>query len=44
MLAFLNAQRTPFLPAEAHLAPGASGKSVVTVRFDAPGPMGLGGS
>jgi hypothetical protein len=44
MLAFLKAQRTPFLPAEAHLAPGASGQSVVTVRFDAPGPMGLGGS
>jgi hypothetical protein len=44
MLAFLNAQRTPFLPAEAHLGPGASGKTVVTVRFDAPGPMGLGGS
>jgi hypothetical protein len=44
MLAFLNAQRTPFLPAEARVTHSASGQSVVTVRFDAPGPMGLGGS
>lgn len=44
MLAFLNAQRTPFQPAEAAVAKDASGQRVVTVWFNAPGPMGLGGS
>jgi hypothetical protein len=44
MLAFLNAQRTPFQPAKAAITQAASGQKVVTVRFDAPGPMGLGGS
>ncbi len=44
MLAFLNAQRTPFQPARAAITRGTGGQKVVTVRFDAPGPMGLGGS
>jgi hypothetical protein len=44
MIAFLNAQRTPFQPAKTQRIQGASGKKVVTVWFDAPGPMGLGGS
>jgi hypothetical protein len=44
MITFLNAQRTPFQPAEDRISKSASGQSVVTVRFDAPGPMGLGGS
>jgi hypothetical protein len=44
MVAFLSAQRTPFAPAVAHVTQIAGGQSVVTVRYDAPGPMGLGGS
>jgi hypothetical protein len=44
MVAFLSAQRTPFAPAAAHITQIAGGQSVVTVRYDAPGPMGLGGS
>lgn len=44
MVAFLNAQRTPFQPAQAQIIQGASGQKVVAVRFGAPGPMGLGGS
>jgi hypothetical protein len=44
MVAFLSAQRTPFAPAAAHITQIAGGRSVVTVRYDAPGPMGLGGS
>ncbi len=43
MLAFLNAQRNPYLPAVDRITQIASGQSVVLVRFDAPGPMGLGG-
>jgi hypothetical protein len=43
MLAFLAAQRSPYLPAVHRLAKTASGQSVVTVQFDAPGWMGLGG-
>jgi len=44
MVAFLSAQRTPFAPAAAHITQIAGGQSVVTVRYGAPGPMGLGGS
>lgn len=43
MLTFLAAQRSPYLPAVHQLTKDASGQSVVTVRFDAPGPLGLGG-
>jgi hypothetical protein len=41
MLAFARAQRSPYLPAQAGLAPGAGGESVLTIEFAAPGPLGL---
>jgi hypothetical protein len=41
MLAFLAAQRTPYLPAVHQLGKSASGQAVVIVQFDAPGPLGL---
>jgi hypothetical protein len=44
MLAFLAAQRTPYLSSVHQLGKSASGKSIVIVQFDAPGPLGLGGS
>ncbi len=44
MVAFLTAQQNPYAPAVARITQGTNGQSVVTVRYDAPGPMGLGGS
>jgi hypothetical protein len=44
MVTFLNAQQSQFAPAVARITRTANGQSVVTVRYDAPGPMGLGGS
>jgi len=44
MVAFLKAQQSQFAPAVARITKTANGQSVVTVRYDAPGPMGLGGS
>ncbi len=44
MVTFLSAQQSQYAPAVARITQGANGKSVVTVRYDAPGPMGLGGS
>ncbi len=44
MVAFLNAQQNPYAPAVARMTQIANGQPVVTVRYDAPGPMGLGGS
>ena len=44
MVAFLRAQQSQYAPAVARITQGANGQSVVTVRYDAPGPMGLGGS
>ena len=44
MLTFLAAQRSPYLPAVHQLAKSAGGQPVVTVQFDAPAPLGLGGS
>jgi hypothetical protein len=44
VLAFLRAQRSPYLPAHATMnpaAPGADGESVVTVEYAAPAPLGL---
>jgi hypothetical protein len=41
MLAFLAAQRTPYLPAVHQLRKGAGGQAVIIVQFDAPGPLGL---
>jgi len=44
VLAFLRAQQAPYLPAAAAIARAASGQSVVTVRYDAPDLMDVGGS
>jgi len=44
MVTFLSAQQSQYAPAVARITRGANGKPVVTVRYDAPGPMGLGGS
>ena len=44
MVAFLRAQQDQYAPAVARVTRIANGQSVVTVRYDAPGPMGLGGS
>ena len=44
MVAFLSAQQSQYAPAVARITQGANGRPVVTVRYDAPGPMGLGGS
>ena len=44
MVAFLRAQQSQYAPAVARITQVANGQSVVTVRYDAPGPMGLGGS
>jgi hypothetical protein len=44
MLAFLTAQQPTYAPAKAVITRKASGQSVLTVRYDAPGPMGMGGS
>ena len=41
MLAFLRAQRAPFLPARADLSRGPAGQWTVTMQFTAPGPLGL---
>ncbi|MGO8895239.1 MAG: hypothetical protein ACLP8X_29910 [Streptosporangiaceae bacterium] len=43
MVAFLSAQQSQYAPAVARITQVAKGQSVVTVRYDAPGPMGLGG-
>ena len=44
MLAFLHVQQAPYLPAAVAVARSASGQSLVTVRYDAPGLMDVGGS
>jgi hypothetical protein len=44
MVTFLNAQQGQYKPAVASVTQVANGQSVVAVRYDAPGPMGLGGS
>jgi hypothetical protein len=44
MVAFLRAQQSQYAPAVARITKVAKGQSMVTVRYDAPGPMGLGGS
>ena len=41
MLAFVRAQRTPYLPASAALTPAAGGESALTVEYAAPAPLGL---
>ena len=44
MVTFLRAQQSQYAPTVARITQGSNGQSVVTVRYDAPGPMGLGGS
>jgi len=44
MVAFLKAQQDLYAPAMARITQIANGQHVVTVRYDAPGPMGLDGS
>ena len=44
MVTFLKAQQDEYAPAVASITQIASGQHVVTVRYDAPGPMGLEGS
>jgi hypothetical protein len=41
ILAFYRAQRAPFLPDRAVLAPGPAGQAVLIVQFAAPCPLGL---
>ena len=41
MLAFVRAQRAPYLPAYAALTQGADRESVLTVEYAAPAPLGL---
>ena len=41
MLAFVRAQRPPYLAARSGLSPGAGGEQVLTVDFSAPTPLGL---
>ena len=41
MLAFLHAQRPPYLPARADLSRAAGGQWTLTMQFTAPGPLGL---
>ena len=44
MVTFLKAQQDQYAPAVAGITQIANGQHVVTVRYDAPGPMGLEGS
>ena len=44
MVTFLKAQQDEYAPAVASIIQMANGQHVVTVRYDAPGPMGLEGS
>jgi hypothetical protein len=44
MVAFYKAQQDQYAPAVASITQSTNGQHVVTVRYDAPGPMGLGGS
>ncbi|MGH3121330.1 MAG: hypothetical protein ACRDND_09955 [Streptosporangiaceae bacterium] len=41
MLAFVRAQRPPYLPARSLIEPGAAGASVLGIQFAAPSPEGL---
>ena len=44
MVTFLKAQQDQYAPAVASITQVANGQHVVTVRYDAPGPIGLEGS
>jgi hypothetical protein len=41
MLAFVRAQRPPYLPAQAGIVRGPGGSSVLSIEFAAPSPAGL---
>jgi hypothetical protein len=41
MLAFVRAQRPPYLPAQSVLSPAPNGGTELTIAFTAPGPLGL---
>ena len=41
MLAFVRAQRSPYLASHADLTPGPGGEYVLTVEFGAPAPLGM---
>ena len=41
MLAFVRAQRPPYLPGQSGLAPAPGGGTELTIAFTAPGPLGL---
>jgi hypothetical protein len=41
MLAFVRAQRPPYLPAQAAIVRGSGGSSVLSIEFAAPSPVGL---
>jgi hypothetical protein len=41
MLAFVRAQRPPYLPAHAGIVAGSVGASVLSIEFSAPSPVGL---
>jgi hypothetical protein len=43
MLSFLRAQRTLYLPAQVHITQTAGGHRVISIEYDAPGPLGFGG-
>jgi hypothetical protein len=42
MLSFLNAQRSPYLPARAFLVPAGRGLYLLSVQYPAPSPLGFG--
>ena len=41
MLAFVRAQRPPYLPAQSSLSRGPDGQQVLSIEFTAPSPLGL---
>jgi hypothetical protein len=41
MIAFVRAQRPPYLPSRSLITPGAAGSPVLTIQFAAPSPAGL---
>jgi len=41
VLAFVRAQRPPYLPAQAGIVRGSAGSSVLSIEFAAPSPVGL---
>jgi hypothetical protein len=41
MLAFVRAQRPPYLAVRSDLSRGSGGQQVLTIEFAAPSPLGL---